>query len=120
MKTGGRGARAGAEIGGNARSPGQNVSRGTPDAVHLTSLPRGAPHSPPLFTLRKHSFGSLVMAARQFHGGGRGRSGPGRRQAAPQADPSGREEELKGWCAGGAGGGGAHAGDPPGGAGPGG
>ena len=32
-KTGGRGGRAGAEIWGKARSPGPNVSQGTPDAV---------------------------------------------------------------------------------------
>ena len=48
----------GAEIWGNSRSPGWNASRGIPDAVNLPSLPRGAPHSPPLFTLRKHSTSS--------------------------------------------------------------
>ena len=52
----GRGARGGAEIGGNARSPGWNASRGTPDAVHSAPPPPEARRTrPPLFTLRKHS-----------------------------------------------------------------
>ena len=47
VKTGGRGARAGAEIWGNARSPGLNASRGTPDAVNSgPSPPRRAALAP--------------------------------------------------------------------------
>ena len=51
------GARAGAEIWGDSRSPGWNASRFTPDAVPSAPPEGGAPHSPPLFTLRKHSSG---------------------------------------------------------------
>ena len=47
----GRGGRAGAEIWGKARLPGQNISRGTPDAVHSGPPSQGRPYSPPVFTL---------------------------------------------------------------------
>ena len=50
----GRGGSAGAEIRGKARSPGQNVSRATPEAVNSGPPPLEAGRTrPPLFTLQQ-------------------------------------------------------------------
>ena len=94
----GRGARAGAEIWGNARSPGWNASRGTPEAVNSAlPSPRGGPHSslvhpPETLHLLRHS--GLLPEERNrteesrrtldgdeahAHGGGRAEGGGGRR-----------------------------------------
>ena len=65
----GRGARAGGRDLGEQPGP----RAGTPPEGPLTpcilpSLPRGAPHSPPLFTLRKHSRHLEDVAALEWRG----------------------------------------------------
>ena len=55
----GRGARAGAEIWENARSPGWKVSRGTPDAVHFAPPPEAGRTRPLFSPSGKHSSQSV-------------------------------------------------------------
>ena len=61
MKAEARGERSGEMSGPRAATP----PEAPPDAVHLPSLPRGAPHSPPLST-RKHSTRKLLKLSTAF------------------------------------------------------
>ena len=93
---GGEGGRAGAEIGGKARSPDPYVSRGPPDAVNAGPTPRGGPYSPGLSTLRNHSTASV--APRSDSGGwtGRGRVRPAPGGGGPECTASGVPRETSG------------------------
>ena len=53
---------------GKVRSPGQNVSRGIPDALNSATPP---PRPSPLFTLQKHSRQSVLGGERDEDGGAR-------------------------------------------------
>ena len=110
VKTGGEGGARGAEIWGNARSPGWNASQVTPDAVpSAPPSPRGAPHSPPLSTLlRQHSrqlrrsFAQNSELTPPWRGGlgggapdGGGAGGPAARGARRRPGPAARRPDPR-------------------------